>query len=154
MARKNIYVPDDLAAELAEYEDFPLSAICQEAIRKELHMLQAVETHQDMERIEVDVEDAHGSLRTLAFTGRWLVAPDSDATRTAEPGYDAGAYWGIALTAKGRIAVYTAHCNRDGGFLSDYDDLPGAEADRVPADMIAEAIAELTGTVPVIELDI
>ena len=46
---------------------------------------------------EITVEVGEPSL-SVGFTGRWLVEPDSDATRTGEGGHDAGAYWGIALT--------------------------------------------------------
>lgn len=80
---------------------------------------------------------------TVGFNGRWLIEPDSDETRTGENGYDAGAYWGVALTKRGRIAVYTAHCNdRWPARLDDYDDLNGA-APHLPADIFVRAAAEL-----------
>lgn len=99
----------------------------------------------EAEMEEIAVEVGEPSL-TVAFTGRWLVDPDPDETRTGETGYDAGAYWGIALTGRGRIAVFTAHCN-DGWptSLRDYDNLDQAAA-RVPADIIARAAAELGET--------
>jgi hypothetical protein len=151
MARVNVYLPDGLAEELAEVEDLPVSAVCQRALREELKAMQAIaEAGKDMERIEVDLPD-----RVVAFTGRWLVAPDRTETRTGEEGYDSGTYWGVALTGRGRIAVYTNHCNMDDrGHLSDYDDLDGAEADGVPRDIIALARGELLGEVPVMVLDI
>ena len=110
------------------------------ALRQARGWLQLVDGERQMVKITVDVGDP--SL-TVGFTGRWLVDPDSDETRTAEPGYDAGAYWGIALTRRGRIAVYTAHCN-DGwpAHLEDYDSLDQA-ANHVPADIIAMAAREL-----------
>lgn len=94
---------------------------------------------------EITVEVGEPSL-TVGFTGRWLVDPDPDETRTGETGYDAGAYWGVALTKRGRIAVFTAHCN-DGwpAHLDDYDSLDQAAA-HVPADIIARAAAELGET--------
>jgi len=94
---------------------------------------------------EITVEVGEPSL-TVGFTGRWLVDPDPDETRTGEAGYDAGAYWGVALTKRGRIAVFTAHCN-DGwpANLRDYDSLDQAAAD-VPADIVARAAAELGET--------
>ena len=150
-----MYLPDDLAEELGEVEDFPVSQVCQRALREELRIMQTItEAGKDMERIEVDVEDAHGAERTLAFTGRWLVAPDSDETRTGEDGFDSGYYWGVALTARGRIAVYAAHCNNGGGHLDNYDDLDDALAAGHPADIIALALGELSGDVPVLEMDI
>lgn len=79
-------------------------------------------------QITVEVGDP---ARTEGFVGRWLVEPDSDDTRTAEEGHDAGAYWGVALTRRGRIAVYTAHCNeRWPGQLVDYDNIENAGKDR------------------------
>jgi hypothetical protein len=40
-----------------------------------------------------------------------VLYPDADETRTSEPGYDAGAYYGVAPTHRGNIAVYTPHLN-------------------------------------------
>lgn len=104
------------------------------------------EASHDMEQITVDVGEP--SL-TVGFTGRWLLEPDAHLTRTSEAGYeaatswDADAYWGIALTGRGRIAVYSGRCT-DGwpARLDDYDTLDQA-ADHVPADIIARAAAEL-----------
>ena len=88
-----------------------------------------------------------------AFQGRWLVEPDADQTRgESTPGYDAGAYWGVALTAKGAIAVYCAHCND--GFppqLDVYDDLQDALDHDVPENIIDGATVAMGGAV---ELDI
>jgi hypothetical protein len=96
---------------------------------------------EDMSPITVDVGEP--SL-TVGFTGRWLVEPDSDETRTGEDGYDAGAYWGVALTKRGRIAVYTAHCNESWpATLRDYDSLDSAVSDGVPADIAALAASGL-----------
>jgi hypothetical protein len=88
---------------------------------------------------QITVETGDGYDLTEGFTGRWLVAPDSDETRTGEENWDAGTYWGIALTKKGQIAVYTAHCNqRFAGALQVYPSLEVAEAD-VPEDILAKA---------------
>lgn len=99
------------------------------------------QVRRDMEEITVEVGDPN---LTVGFTGRWLVEPDADETRTDETGFDAGAYWGVALTKRGRVAVFTAHCN-DGwpASLQDYDSLDQAANDRMPADIIARAAAEL-----------
>lgn len=94
----------------------------------------------DMEEITVDVGEPSSA---VGFTGRWVVEPDADETRTDEPGYDAGAYWGVALTRRGRIAVFTAHCNDAWpASLHDYDSLYQAAA-HAPADIIALAADEL-----------
>lgn len=84
------------------------------------------------------------------FIGRWLVEPDPNDTRTGEEGYDRGAYWGMALTKRGRIAVYVAHCNgRWPGRLNDYDDLDTAASNNVPADIIAMAANALGQSKPI-----
>jgi hypothetical protein len=133
--RMNISVPDELADQVRALE-LPISAICQTALRNAV-----IDTRQDTERITV--ETGHDYNITEAFTGRWLVHPDPDESRTAEPGYDAGAYWGVALTARGRIAVYVAHCNeRFPGQLTDFDTLAEA-TDTLPADIHAQAAQQL-----------
>jgi hypothetical protein len=78
---------------------------------------------------------------TVSFTGRWLVEPEPDETRG---GSDAGAYWGIALTKRGRIAVYIAHVNEMWpAALRDYDSLDQAADDHIPEHLIALAAAQL-----------
>jgi Post-segregation antitoxin CcdA len=143
--RMNISVPDTLAEEVRRRE-VPISAVCQRALRDEVARLAARsrEIARGMEKITVDVGEP--SL-TIGFTGRWLVEPSRDETRTAEDGYDGGAYWGgVALTERGRIAVYTAHCNeRWPANLNDYDSLDQA-AEHVPANIIAHVAAELGET--------
>ena len=105
--------------------------IIQEAARKR-------DMERGMEEITVAVGDP--SL-TIGFTGRWLVYPDPEETRG---GNDAGAFWGVALTARGRIAVYAAHVNEAWpAVLEDYDSLDLAADDDVPDHIIALAAAEL-----------
>ena len=102
----------------------------------------------DMEEITIEVGEPAVD---IAFTGRWLVQPDPDETRG---GSDAGAYWGVALTRRGRIAVYTAHCNdRWPAVLQDYDGLDQAADADVPDHIIALAARELGEKRPV-RLDI
>ena len=137
--RMNISVPDALAEQVRD-RNIAVSALCQRALRAEVERLRILEDGSGMERITVEVGEP---AVTVGFTGRWLVCPDPDGTRSGEEGYDAGAYWGVALTQKGRIAAYLAHCN--GGFpasLNDYDSLEEA-ADDAPADIIAQAAAAL-----------
>lgn len=94
-----------------------------------------------MEEITVEVGEP---AVTVGFTGRWLLEPERDETRTGEAGYDGGAFWGVALTKRGRIAVYTAHCNeRWPATLNDYDSLDDAERNGVPADIAAIAAGGL-----------
>jgi hypothetical protein len=97
---------------------------------------------EDYESIEVYVGKEPAV--PVGFIGQWLVEPDEDETRTGEEGYDAGAYWGVALTQRGKIAVYTAHVN-DGwpASLDVFDSLDDAESNGVPQDILAKAAIEL-----------
>jgi hypothetical protein len=98
----------------------------------------------DMEQITVDIGEPR---LTVGFTGRWLVEPDPDETRTGQPGHDAGAYWGVALTRRGRIAVFAApRHDRWAASLHAYDSLDAAANDGVPGELIALATAELRRT--------
>jgi hypothetical protein len=149
MARVNVYLPDELADGLAEVQDLNISATCQRALRKELTMMQTIAQSQEkMERIEVDVEDPKSSfVRTMAFRGRWLVEPsDEDAVE--------GCTYGVALTGRGRIAVWTAPFD---GFaeLEDFDNIDQMErSSQYPDVVVADARAALSGTTPVVELNI
>jgi Post-segregation antitoxin CcdA len=108
---------------------------------REVLRLAAEDDQNEMEKITVEVGDPSV---IVGFTGRWLVTPGPDETRTSEGGHDAGAYWGVALTERGRIAVYTAHCNEAWpANLSDYDTLDAAIDSGLPADIAAWAAAEL-----------
>ncbi|MGE5155893.1 MAG: hypothetical protein ACM3JP_00155, partial [Betaproteobacteria bacterium] len=63
----------------------------------------------------------------VGFRGRWLVEPDVHQSRSVQDKVDKAAYWGVALTARGRIAVYVAHANdRWPARLDDYDSLLAA----------------------------
>ena len=93
----------------------------------------------DLEEIQVTIGERN---RLEAFAGRWLVEPDRDKTRTGEEGYDAGAYWGVALTRRGSIAVYTAHCNEGWpAELEVFDSIDDAEL--LPEDIKGDASAAL-----------
>lgn len=143
--RMNISVPDELAEQVRAL-DLPISAVCQKALRNAVD-----NASRSTELITVETGEDYNI--TKGFHGRWLIIADPDKTRTAEDGYDAGAYWGVAVTAKNRIAVYTAHCNE--GFaaqLDDFDTLEDAK-DELPEDIYAEAAAAL-GEDYVIMMDI
>jgi hypothetical protein len=108
-----------------------------------------------MENIEVELWDRVVEIPYRAqFVGRWLLYPYPDETRTGEPGYDAGAYFGVALTQRGNIAVYTSHVND--GFppeLRTYNSFGEAEEEGVPGDILAMAASEM-GAEYVQKLDI
>lgn len=148
MPRKNIYVAEadaevwEKAEKLAEESISSLVAgwmreFVDERERQEEHMQQM---QQEMEPIEVQLGGRDITGRTVRFQGTWLVEPQPDYTRTAEPHYDAGAYWGVASTRRGKIAVYCAHVNgRFDATLDTYRSLEAAEEDGVPKDIINEA---------------
>ena len=88
---------------------------------------------------------------TETFWGRWIIAPDPDKTRTIEPGHPEGAYYGVAQTRRGRIAIYAAMSNPLWpGLLDDYDTLADAQ---MPEDIRRQAAAAL-GIREVINRDI
>jgi hypothetical protein len=143
--RMNISVPDTLAQEVRE-RNLPISAVCQRALSAEIDRLRSLEgARKEMRPITVPVGDAWV---TVGFTGRWLVHPDSHEAETREPREDdfKGAFWGVAQTQKGRIAVYMG--THGAGFapeLLDYDSLDQAAKDEVPEDVLqraAEALGE------------
>lgn len=99
----------------------------------------------DMETIEINLgggkysEGPHGA----QFVGRWLVSP-VDEIRTLEEGSDLGVYYGVALTQRGKIAVYTGHVNELYPYrLYTYDSLEEAEENGVPTDVLAAAAAAM-----------
>lgn len=101
------------------------------------------------ERIEVDVEDHRtGEIRTLAFQGHWLVEPEQD------DGLDEGQMIGVALTARGRIAVWWGP-RGDAGSFCDFDTLEEAESLDLPEAVMHYARLALGGSsTSVVELDI
>ena len=102
----------------------------------------AAPTDGEFQRIIVDVGGGDADpILPVGFMGRWLVEPEPDETRG---GPDAGAYWGVALTKRGNIAVYVAHVN-DGwpARLDDYSNLDAAAEHGVPEEILAKAAKEL-----------
>jgi hypothetical protein len=80
------------------------------------------------------------------FQGTWLVDPEPNETRAGpEDGtqWDLGAFYGVALTARGNILVYVAHCND--GWAPFYETYPSIEAARgdVPDSILAAAASSL-----------
>lgn len=142
----NISVPDELAEQVRTLK-IPISTVCQKALRD------AVETallhdQQGMEEIVLDV--GRPPVR-VGFIGRWLLAPDREAARHNP----AGMYFGIAVTKRGRIAVYAAHAT--GAIpptLDDFDSLDEAEAAGIPTSVTAVAAGGLAPTERVLWRDI
>ncbi len=97
-----------------------------------------------METIEIDLWGQHERPYRAKFIGRWLVHPDPDETRTALPGHDPGAYYGVALTRRGNLAVYSQHCNQSfAPVLETFNSFEEAEKAGWPGDVLAMAGAEL-----------
>ena len=98
---------------------------------------------------EICVEVGEPPVRTV-FTGRWLVRPEPGLTGTADTRFYGDAYFGVAITGRGRFAVYVAYAGgKWPSRLVDYDSLGEVK----PADIAAMAAAEL-GRDEVFRLDI
>lgn len=142
----NISVPDELAEQVRTMK-IPISETCQRALRDAVETAMLRDTS-GMEEITVEVGDPPVK---VGFVGRWLLEPDREKTQTG----DGGLYWGVALTKRGRIAVYTAHAaNVLAPFMRDYDSLDHAKRAEVPASIIAIAAGGLATEERVIWRDI
>ncbi len=99
-----------------------------------------------MERIEVECKSPiSGRIYTEAFIGRWLIEPRP--SKGLEPCYE----WGVALTKRGRIALYVIDGKHNLRSLLDFDDFEHTEA---PRDILEHAQAALGDERIVIERDI
>jgi post-segregation antitoxin (ccd killing protein) len=141
----NVYLPEDLAKAVKD-AGIAVSPICQAALREELERVETITNMlEGMEDLEVTIEDRNGVPRKRVFEGRWLVYPDPDDSRAESDDWDAGAYYGVALTGRGRIAVYAQHVNeRWPAELNDYDELDDVPAEELP-DNLRELAAEKLG---------
>jgi hypothetical protein len=151
MAKVTVYLPDDLHRRVSDLA-IPISPTCQRALEREVAMKTALT--QGTERIVLEMRDRYGERHwSVAFIGRWLVAPDDDS-RTAEDGYDAGSCYGVALTTKGNFVVYVYHVNdRWPPEYKVYASLAEALDDHQPQDIISIAAQEV-GEDLAVELDI
>ena len=144
---------DNIRARMAETgEPFNVARRKAEAAAR----AQDVDSDQPYEFIEVEVgEPGHSQVTSYhrhieSFWGRWIIKPDPDTTATSERG-PKGAYYGVAQTRRGRIAVYTGMTNPAWApRLADYDTL--AEA-NLPEDIRRRAAGAL-GIREVIHRDI
>jgi hypothetical protein len=122
---KTLYIRDDdmsvweQAERAASNARQPMSQLVVGLLREHLNQLVAAQ-----DEITVNMRDENGREWIEAFRGRWLIEPD-DGNRF---GLDAGACYGIAQTAKGKIAVYQYHVNdRWPPTLQVYEDLDDAQ---------------------------
>jgi hypothetical protein len=131
MPKIDVDLPDELAKQVIARK-LPVSAICQRALRAEISHLQTIEQSAGL------IVQVGQPAVDIGFSGRWLVEPDPDKSQA---GLEEGAYWGVALTKRGRIAVYRAHVTDEWpATLSDYDTLNNAIADDdLPEQIIAMA---------------
>ncbi len=117
------------------------------ALREHLNQLDAAAEGE----ITIEMRDENGREWSEAFRGRWLIEPD-DANRF---GSDAGACYGIAQTATGKIAVYVHHVNdRWPPALRVYNDLDEAQDDLHLDDRALAMAASAMGQHRVIHRDI
>ncbi|HEY6793920.1 MAG TPA: hypothetical protein VI248_04475 [Kineosporiaceae bacterium] len=143
MARVNVYLPDDLAGEV-KLRHLRISALCQDAIRREIDRMNAIKEAPNLRRHLDDistltVEVGDDAVET-EFRGAWIIDPD-DATASG----DQDATWGVAVTGRGRYAVHTRHVNeRPPAQLEDFDTLDELLA-RLPSDIASIVEGRLTG---------
>jgi hypothetical protein len=121
-----------------------VSALITDALRRYVEE-EELKERTGMESIEVEFWGPEESPYYATFVGRWLLWPDESETRTGEPGYDLGAYYGVALTRRGNIAVYIRHVNdRFAPILHTYGSFEAAEKGGMPGDILAMAAAEIS----------
>lgn len=105
---KTVYIRDDdvptweSAEQAAKQAGQPLSRVIVRLLREHVEQLPAAD-----DEVIVDMRDKEGRDWEEAFRGRWLIEPEDDNRF----GRDVGDCYGIALTAKGKIAVYVYHVN-------------------------------------------
>jgi post-segregation antitoxin (ccd killing protein) len=137
--RMTVYLPDDLAKMVKEHTDLNVSAVCQEALRRELtRRAELAKLDEDMERVQV-FDDWLGS--DVAFVGKQLAYMDRPAELTAY------------LTRRHRIAIYNHEAQSLYQFDS-FDELVADPAWRDGNPMLLAAVAAALGEEHVIELDI
>jgi post-segregation antitoxin (ccd killing protein) len=131
--RTTVYLPDDLGEEVKQLDELNVSAICQEALRRELdRRKQLAELAEGMGRQEVYIDELGNK---VAFTGRRLY---DDGDRTAY------------LTGRERIAVYDGFRQE----LRQYDTFGDlVDGDHEDTKLVA-AVAQALGEDYTIELDI
>jgi len=149
---KTLYIRDvdvaiwERAEKAADRARQPISQLVTGLLRNHLEQLETAD-----DEITVDMRDKDGREWTEAFRGQWLIKPNDDNRF----GSDAGACYGIAQTAKGKIAVYQYHVN-DGWppGLHVYDDLDEAQEELGLDDESIAAAASAMGQRRVIRRDI
>ena len=141
MPNKTIYVREadtELWEEAERFSGGNVSGLIAEALRR--YVDEEKRKEQGMEAIEVQVGGRDDTTHTVRFQGMWLVEPDEDDTRTTEADYDAGTYFGVALTKRNQIAVYSTDSSYNPkAELRTYPSFDAAELAGCPKDILAEA---------------
>jgi hypothetical protein len=176
MANKSLYVGNDVdegtwnaGAAKARACGLSMGSYVLRLIRKDLDT--------ELGEITVEVADEHQGVRKVRFLGRWLVDPelqtdDSERTRDDNAGHgierfgwerpnESPEQWrvGVALTVRGRFAVYLRHRNyhSETARLETFHSLAAARAAyagdaRVPAEVFDKAGSELSGDVTLLDI--
>jgi post-segregation antitoxin (ccd killing protein) len=138
-----IYLPDELHERVKADAGLNVSAVCQEALERELGVRQEL-TRQDgnMERVEVVTVDRDGEMLTFAFQGTLLHLFNHGADGSTT----------VYLTKRHRIAVHTEIGATQ--TLEDFDSLDALEADGSFDPTFIATVAGALGDERPIELDI
>ncbi|MEP7355372.1 MAG: hypothetical protein ABI824_19245 [Acidobacteriota bacterium] len=163
--KATIYIPDDKAAiyeKAKEKLGGTISATFLRCIESELASL-ATKTDR---LVVVEWDKAREVFSKKAFNGRWIVGDGEEGSEfyfdQEKTGVSGGGNYSVAITAKGRIAVYEKELKErnPGGTLDHYknfEELQGEMIDnqypRYPESLIA-AVADNLGIDHVEELDI
>jgi hypothetical protein len=100
----NVYLPDDLAEQVRKHQ-ISVSTICQEALREEVERMSQTEFNDAVTTLTVNT--GPGRSHTEKFKGYWVIEPGEQSPSGN------GACFGVARTAKGKVAVYTFYVNDD-----------------------------------------
>jgi hypothetical protein len=142
LPNKTIYVREadtELWEEAEQLAGGNVSGLIADALRR--YVDEEKRREQGMGKIDLDL--SRGKIaRKVWFEGRWLVEPDEDKTRPADPAGEAGFYYGVALTKRGNIAVYINSIKPGGDpRLDTYPSLDAAAVEGLPEDIYEKAEA-------------
>lgn len=157
MPKKTIYVREsDMPLwEEAEKLGGNVSGLIADALRRYVEE-EKRRKETGMKMIEVDVS-GHPASQRVRFEGRWLVEPDQDRTRPDDPAGEDGFYYGVALTKRGKIAVYIDNANwpSKDARLDTYPSLDGAVVEGgLPEEIYERAEAAMMDLDYIAEWDI
>jgi hypothetical protein len=152
-ANKTLYIRDEDAAvweraeQAASRTRQSVSQLVTAALRHYLPTVHTPDDHMEDIRVRVGTGTSHFDAtfedydQVESFTGRWLVPPGDEA-RSAAARHASGYSYGVALTRRGQIAVYSYHPQGRGpAALTAFPSLDEAD---LPAD-IAEKAADALG---------